>query len=50
MAIRNIIDGFEKESDAPKNWQSNVIYCRDNSGAIKMIEVQDDIEQNEGDK
>ena len=41
---------MERESDMPKDWKSNVVFFRDGFGTIKMVEVPDDIEQNEGEK
>ena len=40
---------LERESDAPVNWQTNVVMKRGASGEVETIEVPDDPEEVEGD-
>lgn len=36
---------FERESDAPDDWQDNVILVRDGKGNIVEMEIPDDSEE-----
>lgn len=43
---------LEKESDAPADWQSNVIYRRNANGLVFVVDVPDDtegVDENVGD-
>ena len=35
---------LEVESDMPKNWKSNSIYMKNETGDVYEVEVKDDIE------
>ena len=43
--MENNILLFEKECDAPENWESNTILIRDGKGNIIEREIPDDIEE-----
>lgn len=45
MNEENIV--FERESDAPADWVSNVIYERDGRGRTVLVNVLDDEEVDE---
>ena len=36
---------FENESDAPENWESNLIFIRDENGEIIEMKIPDDEEE-----
>jgi hypothetical protein len=40
---------YERESDAPANWENNVILQRNAAGEVVEVEVPDDAEEVTGD-
>lgn len=40
---------YERESDAPENWENNVILQRNAAGEVAEVEVPDDAEEVTGD-
>ena len=38
---------FEHEMDAPKNWETNIIFIRDTNGKVIEVKADDDIEEGE---